>query len=287
MTTNTAHKRLDEIETHLTPTEWAVRLADEIRKYPDSLAHMKALAKLPLHELPVQRPYFAFEKQAAERHPGSKPEDIRARHRLTDALWREFHTLKLLMRQVDGTMQRKVETISLQAAIQLSALHALILEDALKHTATRAATFRELGNGETPLAEWSHEYTALLQDFYTHRAAVELVQSQHFAGHPILYPELEAELTEAARTIESAVATANDYLKHRAARDGTATNGGAVENNLAIGLESIKAGASGQRAAAIAQKWQHDASREANESDEEKWERCREEFGATGSPGTA
>ncbi len=58
MTTTTAHKRLDEIETHLTPTEWAVRLADEMRKYPDSLAHMKALVKLPLHELPVQSPIF-------------------------------------------------------------------------------------------------------------------------------------------------------------------------------------------------------------------------------------
>ena len=70
MMTITAHKRLDEIETHLTPKEWAIRLADEMRKYPDALAHIKALVKLPLHELPVQRPYFAFEKQAAERHPG-------------------------------------------------------------------------------------------------------------------------------------------------------------------------------------------------------------------------
>ena len=176
MTTTTAHKRLDEIETHLTPKEWAIRLADEMRKYPDPLAHMKALVKLPLHELPVQRPYFAFEKQADERHPGDNPDDIRARHRLTDALWNEFHTLKLLIRQVDQTMQRKVETISLQAALQLSALHALILEDALANTATHAAAFTESGNRETPLAEWSHEYTALLQDFNAHRAAVELVQ---------------------------------------------------------------------------------------------------------------
>lgn len=94
MTTNTAHKRLDEIETHLTPKEWAIRLAVEARNYPDALAYLKALAMLPLHELLVLRPYFAFEKQAAELHPGSKPDDIRARHRLTDALWSEFHTLE-------------------------------------------------------------------------------------------------------------------------------------------------------------------------------------------------
>jgi hypothetical protein len=283
MMTTTAHKRLDEIETHLTPKEWAIRLVDEMRKYPDPLAHLKALAKLPLHELPVQRPFYAFEKQAGEQYPGDNPDDIRARHRLTDALWNEFHTLKLLIRQVDQTMQRKVETISLQAALQLSALHALILEDALANTAKPAVAFTELGNRETPLAEWSHEYTALLQDFYAHRAAVELIQSGHFAGHSIFYPELEAELTEAARIIESAVVTANDYLNCRAMRAGAGTNGGAAENNLAIGLESIKAGANGQRAAAIAEKWQHDASHEAIESDEERWEPSREEFGAIGS----
>jgi hypothetical protein len=96
MTTTTAHKRLDEIETYLTPKEWAIRLADEARKYPGAVAYAKALAKLPLDELPVRRPYFAFEEQAGEQHPGHKPEEIRARHCLTDTLWNEFHTLKLL-----------------------------------------------------------------------------------------------------------------------------------------------------------------------------------------------
>ena len=172
---------------------------------------------------------------------------------------------------VNQAMQCKVETIALQAALQLSALHALILEGIVAQT----------DNRETQMAEWSHEYAALLQDFYAHSAAVELIQGEHFDGHLILYPEQETELTEAARTIESAVVTANDYLNRRATRADASTNGGAVENKLAIGLESVKAGANGQRATAIAQKWQHDASREAVETDEEQWERCRIEFGAT------
>jgi hypothetical protein len=261
MTTTTAKKHLEEIETYLTPKEWAIRLADEARKYPDALAHTKALVKLPFRELPVQRPFYAFEKQAAERHPGDEPEDIRARNRLTDALWREFHTLKLLIRQVNDTMQRKIEIIGLLAALQLTALHCMILWEALD-------------GFPSPLAEWNHELTELLKDFFAHLAAVELVQDEHFDGHPILYPELEAELTEATRTIESAVATANDYLNRRAKRDG------AGESPLAIALASIKASVNGQRAAAIAEKWMHDASREAVGSDEERWERCREEFGA-------
>jgi hypothetical protein len=267
MTTTTAKKHLEEIETYLTPKEWAIRLADEARKYPDALAHTKALVKLPFRELPVQRPFYAFEKQAAERHPGDEPEDIRARNRLTDALWREFHTLKLLIRQVNVAMRRRIEIIGLLAALQLTALHCMILREALDGC-------------PSPLAEWSHETIALLKFLFAHRAAVELVQAEHFDGHPILFMDLEMELTEATRTIESAVATANEYLKCRAKRDDAETNAGAGECPLAIALESIKAGVNGQRAAAIAEKWMHDASHEAIESNEEQWERCREEFGA-------
>jgi hypothetical protein len=45
-------------------------------------------------------------------------------------------------------------------------------------------------------------------------------------------------------------------------------------------LPRFYTGANGHRAAAIAQKWHRDACHEAVESDEEQWERCREEFGA-------
>jgi hypothetical protein len=267
MTMTTAKMHLEEIETYLMPKEWAIRLADEARKYPDALAHIKAQVKLPLRELPVQRPFYAFEKQAAERHPGDEPEHIRARNRLTDALWREFHTLKLLIRQVNVAMRRRIEIIGLLAALQLTALHCMILREALD-------------GYPSPLAEWSHETTALLKFLFAHLAAVELVQAQHFDGHPILFMDLETELTEATRTIESAVVTANEYLKCRAVRAGANTNGGTGESPLSIALESIKASVNGQRAAAIAEKWMHDASHEAIESDEEQWERCREEFGA-------
>jgi hypothetical protein len=183
MTTNTAHKRLDEIETHLTPKEWAIRLAVEARNYPDALAYLKALAKLPLHELLVLRPYFAFEKQAAELHPGSKPDDIRDRHHRTSARWNEFHTLSLLIRDVGMTMEWRVGIIGMKAAAMLSVL---ILREAPAVSSSS-------------LAELRREITALLQDFYAHRAAVELIQQQEFDGHPILFLDLEAELDAMAR----------------------------------------------------------------------------------------
>jgi hypothetical protein len=321
MTTKTAKTRLDDIETYLTPKEWAIRLADESRKYPDALAHMKAMVKLPLDELPMQRPYFALEEQATKRHPGYKPDQIRARNRLREDLWAEFRTLALLIRLVNRTIQHQVEQVGLEAALRFAVLHGWILEDAFGRAAAdgaawikaqhparanakrqrlavlnQLAAFTEAGMGETrnrglpsqtalldfpsPLEEWSHETASLLTDFYAHRAAVELVQGEHFDGHPILWPEVEAELLEVTRTIESAIATANEYLTRRAERDAAGTSGGAGERNLPISLVSIQTSAQGQRAAAIAEKWFNDARREAVEYDEDMWEQCRQEFGA-------
>src|ERR1039457_3702029 len=77
----TAHKRLDKIETFLTPKDWAIRLVDEMRSYPSACDHVKELVKLPFNELPDQRAFLALKEQAGERHPGRKPEDIHVRQR--------------------------------------------------------------------------------------------------------------------------------------------------------------------------------------------------------------
>jgi hypothetical protein len=97
------------------------------------------------------------------------------------------------------------------------------------------------GKDELNLAEWQRAFTALLQDFFAHRAAVELIQGQHFDGHPILYPEWEAEWAEATRTIASALASANEHLERRADLRHAEADGGAGESNSAIALETIQA----------------------------------------------
>jgi len=72
------------------PSGWPTKRGSIPARWPTR----RPLAKLPLDELPVRRPYFAFEEQAGEQHPGHKPEEIRARHCLTDTLWNEFHTFE-------------------------------------------------------------------------------------------------------------------------------------------------------------------------------------------------
>jgi hypothetical protein len=52
------------------------------------------------------------------------------------------------------------------------------------------------------------------------------------------------------------------------------------EDGVAITLESIKTSANGQWAADLAEKWLHDVRLEALDSDEERWEQYREEYGA-------
>ena len=43
---NTAKsKRLDKIELQLTPKQWAIRLADEMRRYPSQKDFLKAIGK--------------------------------------------------------------------------------------------------------------------------------------------------------------------------------------------------------------------------------------------------
>jgi hypothetical protein len=46
------HIRLDKIEVQLTPKEWAIKLVDEIRRYPSKPEFLLAIAKGTFRESP-------------------------------------------------------------------------------------------------------------------------------------------------------------------------------------------------------------------------------------------
>jgi hypothetical protein len=109
----------------------------------------------------------------------------------------------------------------------------------LANTATHAAAFTESGNGETPLAEWSHEYTALLQDLYAHRAAVEI------AG--VMFDENFTRILKLQRRInggdfpgaDSWFAAARDFLNWAASeRQHTPQNCVAANNSAKVSSAS-------------------------------------------------
>lgn len=126
MTASSKIKRLDEIESQLTPKEWAIRLADEMRKAgdKDQSAAVKAFEAL------LKRAMSAISKQVEEKHPGKKPEDVRAGAALHRALQTDFHALKKLLGQVNEDIRDQAEKAGLEAALKISTLQTIILQDA-------------------------------------------------------------------------------------------------------------------------------------------------------------
>lgn len=137
MTASSKNKRLDAVEIALTPKEWGIRLADQQRSYPSEIDYVKSLAKLTYQA--VVRPYQALREQAEQRHPGSKPEDIRARQKLSQALRTEYLVLRLLIGGVHKTLWIQTEVAGLKAALKLARLETIVLQDAFGRTARKAA----------------------------------------------------------------------------------------------------------------------------------------------------
>jgi len=144
MTKATTTKRLGEIEAQLTPKEWAIMLADEMRKYPSFYDAIKADLKLPPDEaIGLQKPYKAFIEQAEKSRPGRKPEDMAAYNQLSRKLWTDFTTLRNIIFQVNINVDSHLEVLGLKAALKMSTLQTLILQDAFGRTARKAALWVE------------------------------------------------------------------------------------------------------------------------------------------------
>lgn len=220
--TSTKQKRLDAVEINLTPKEWAISLVDEFRKYPTMNTFMHTIAKGTAKDSPVFKPYYALLDQADKRYPGNKLEDIRARNKLKRAFQKEYHTLKLLILEINEDITKRGETAGLKAALILTRLGTLVLQDAFGQTVRKAAEWvqkykvtdtdeeenrqimlKELvayrgkwsdsvplpGGGRihfpSAIVDWIADVVALIADVFEHRAAVQAVQDRYFDGHSI------------------------------------------------------------------------------------------------------
>lgn len=101
---------------------------------------------------------------------------------------------------------------------------------------------------------WIEQQKTLIMIVFAQKHAVKIIEDKYFAGHPILYRDVEAELTDAIRMLEEGVNYLHDDLKLRAKlfkkewdedekEDGIA---GAIpgerEGKLYIDIEAIKSG---------------------------------------------
>jgi hypothetical protein len=248
-------KRLDAVEVELTPKEWAIRLADQMRGYPSQEDFALAISKGTYEASPLVRPFYALQAQAEDRHP----KDIQARNKLDRALRMEYHGLKGLIISVNEAVKAKGEVAGLKAALKVARLEAIVLQDAFGRTARKGAewvqeyktadaaeeesrqgmlaelaAYTDVDYGEkwadsvplpgglhfrfpSVIEDWVTEVVALAGGVFAHRAAVQVVQQRHFDGHPILFLDVEAALDETIKTLEDGIATFNAYLKTRAA----------------------------------------------------------------------
>ena len=97
MNNSAESKRLDKIELQLTPKQWAIRLADEGRRYPSLEAFMKGIAKGTYRQSPFAAPFYWLPEQANERWP----KDARREFELSNKLRMEFQALKTLINSIN------------------------------------------------------------------------------------------------------------------------------------------------------------------------------------------
>lgn len=125
--------------------------------------------------------------------------------------------------------------------------------------------------------EWVADVTAAAVDALAYRAAVKIIQDQHFDGHPVLFRDSEANLESAAKTLEDGIATFNDYLKTRAelfkadweveeeSEDGVASAiPGEREGKLTIDIAVVRKTAEGLKARKVAADWVRTAKFDEN-----------------------
>jgi hypothetical protein len=232
-------KQLERIEVELTPKEWAIWLADEIRRYPRESEFLRVLAKGSYPEMPYIKPFFMLVKQAENRYPGDKPAEKRARLKLSRGLRTECQALKSLIINISREVETKTEISRLKICALTSQLHGLIFQSAVAVTVGRTAAWIERNTAEPDEEErllilkqlanvgiaagsrtlslsvaqaWADDAAMLLVDILRHKRAVEVVQKDYFDGHAILNQRIEAALETTIQLILETVVTFNEYV---------------------------------------------------------------------------
>jgi hypothetical protein len=296
-------KRLDNIELKLTPKQWAIRLADEMRRYPSQEDFLQAIGKGSYRQTPFLMPFYALAGQAKERWPESNREHILNEVQLNRKLRMEFQALKTLINDVNKTIEIEGQTKRQKAALQLSKLHALILQGVIAHIgvaevlSARSASVARLHHSSL-LENWADNSAILLMETTTYKSAVQTIQEKYFETHPILFKDVETEFEATIGTIRNGIAAYNQCVQLSAEvinrefdpvqqKDGL-TNAAPFEreSSLSIDVETIEKRAE-MLADFIVRKWVTNAKtkgtadilRETGKHEDYIWQHFRKEVG--------
>jgi hypothetical protein len=212
------NKRLDKIELQLTPKQWAIRLADEMRRYPSEKEFLKAIGKGTFRQTPFTKPFFVLAEQAHQRWPDQNQEHRYKETELNRKLRMEFQALKMLINNINSAIKIKADGNKLKAELLLSKLQTLILKDSLVHTGVveKSSPNQSRLHLLSELEGWADDAAYLLMDTVPYRTAVQSIQQSYFETRPILYKENEMALERPIQAVRDAIAQFNEYLKIRA-----------------------------------------------------------------------
>jgi hypothetical protein len=212
---NTAKaKMLDKIELQLTPKQWAIRLADEMRKYTSSVDFLKAIGKGSYRQMPFIAPVHALVNKAAACQPG----DVRKQAKLSRELRKEFQALKSLIVDVNTVMMRETVAYKVKVQLQASQFRGLLLESILLHigvpevVSTSSVSEARLRHA-SELQDWADNSTKLLMGITAHKLTVQKIQEKYFEKHPILYNDLEREIEAIIGMHREVIADFNEFRK--------------------------------------------------------------------------
>lgn len=206
-------KRLDEIEVQLTPEQWAIKLADQIREFPSFEDFVKHMLKDSYRESPFTKPFYSLEKQAKE----TWPRDARREQLRSNELRGEFRSLTQLLTKTMRDVIQMIVANRQRAQLQASKIQVLILEITLVLiygpeilseslvASARVPYFLELN-------DWADRSLELFQELIAHKAAVQTIQEDYFGGHSILPKDTEAALDATIQVVREIIAGFNNYL---------------------------------------------------------------------------
>jgi hypothetical protein len=217
MNNDAKSKRLDKIELQLTPKQWAIRLADEMRRYASEEDFLKAIGKGTYRQSPFTKPFYALAQQAKERWPKQTPEHSFRGGELNRRLRMEFQALKMLINNINTAINIKAEMNRLKAALQLYRLQTLILKDSLGYSGgcETSSPGQPRLHFLLELEEWADDSANLLTETTPYKTAVQTIQEVYFESHPILYKDNEIAFEKAIRAARDVIAQFNEYLKVR------------------------------------------------------------------------
>jgi hypothetical protein len=213
------NKRLDKLELELTPKQWALKLAYEMRRYPSQEDFMRGVAKGSYRQSPFARPFFALKEQAREHSSKRDPKErVSEEFKLNCKLRKEFHALKHLINSVNDQTKANSRTNREKTAVRLFKLQSLILQDVLsrsagtQHVSASSARLRHSAG----LKDCGDCLAVLWIETSAYNTAVRIIQERYFESQPILFNDIEMASDTVIRTVQDAIELFNEYCELRA-----------------------------------------------------------------------